>query len=201
VNVPMSYLGNGFDASVFKLGEEERRPWVLSVGSLRWQKDHRTLIEAFAIFKGRYCSHKLVIVGAGELESELRGLVSCLGLQEDVDFRGSIPPTEVAGVMRMSDIFAISSVSEGSPKVVLEAMASGLPVAATSIGDLPETVDKGGAVSAASDIRGFAACLEECAALTGSFYRSDVAKLVEHRSWKNVASLLEERYRQILEVK
>ncbi|MDC1510713.1 glycosyltransferase family 4 protein [Gammaproteobacteria bacterium] len=201
LNIPMSYLGNGFDASVFKMDEKERRPWILNVGSLRWQKDHRTLIEAFAIFKHSHSSHKLVIVGSGELETELRDLVDKLGLTEAVDFRGTLPPSDVALLMQISDIFAISSISEGSPKVVLEAMASGLPVAATSIGDLPEMIHSGGVVSAVSDVASFAVCLEECAALARSVNRSHVARLVEHKSWENVAVVLVDRYRQIMGVK
>lgn len=84
---------------------------------------------------------KLVIVGAGPLDAELKELAASLDLGDRVIFAGF--REDMPAVMNAFDVFALTSHREGLPLVVIEALASGKPVIATNVGGIPELVDDG----------------------------------------------------------
>lgn len=84
---------------------------------------------------------KLVIVGAGPLDADLKELAASLGLGDRAIFAGFREDMPV--VMNAFDVFALTSHREGLPLVVIEALASGKPVLATNVGGIPELVDDG----------------------------------------------------------
>lgn len=196
----ISYLGNGFDNTIYSYSEKKREKIVLSVGNLRWQKDYKTLIEAFADFKGMHPCYKLVIVGDGELREELENFAFSKGIRDAIEFRGSISSKGVSELMKISDIFALASVSEGSPKVVIEALASGLPIAATSVGDIPALVRNGGYCCPPQDPKSLSKSMSRCLDLTKNMKRKNLAKLVQHKSWLNVSRKLETKYKQLIDL-
>jgi len=109
-----------------------------TVGRLVPVKDHRTLLEAFAIVLHRNPSCRLEILGDGPLRHDLADLSHRLGLADAVSFRGA--SFDVPGFLARLQVFVLASVSEGLPLTVLEAMASGLPVVATAVGGVPDLV-------------------------------------------------------------
>ncbi len=116
-------------------------PIVVAVGRLTQQKDFPTLLNAFA--KARILRPmKLIILGEGELRSELEGLIDQLGIQNDVSLPGFVE-NPFAYVAR-SDLFVLSSLFEGLPTVLIEAMAMGTPVVATDCPSGPHEILKGG---------------------------------------------------------
>ncbi len=112
---------------------------VLTVGRLSREKGHRDLLEAAAIVRGRAV---FVIVGDGPERAALEKQVRELGLSKSVLFAGYQP--HVRPYYALSDVVAVPSHTEGSPNVVLEAMAAGIAVAATRVGGVPEIVTDGG---------------------------------------------------------
>lgn len=137
------YVPNGIDLARFS-GPRPPDPWpgegpVLgTVAALRPEKNVARLVRAFALanVKGR-----LVLIGDGPERAALEALVDQLGLRERVWFAGHV--TNPAELIRSLDVFAMSSDTEQMPISLLEAMAAGLPVAATAVGDiaamLPDT--------------------------------------------------------------
>lgn len=114
---------------------------VLSVGRLHEQKDQATLLRAFGRTALTHLDALLVLIGAGELEGELRRLVEEGQLGRRVWL---LPPRPDLGpAYADADVFALSSRWEGLPYVVLEAMAFGLPVAATNVDGIREAVRDG----------------------------------------------------------
>lgn len=111
-----------------------RRLRVLFVGSLRPFKGPEVLLQAAV----RFPEAQFVIVGDGVMEPELRERARREGLQ-NVIFAGSLKPSALLEEYRRADIFLFPSRWEGSPKVIMEAAASGLPVIARS-DYKPETV-------------------------------------------------------------
>jgi len=101
-------------------------------------KDHHSLLKAFAAIHGRYPHCRLAILGSGELDQQLKSAASQLGVSDAVSFLGW--SSDIAGFLGQLDTFVLSSLSEGLPLTLLEAMAAGLPVVATSVGGVPEIV-------------------------------------------------------------
>jgi glycosyltransferase involved in cell wall biosynthesis len=137
------YLPNGIDCTRFR-GREgaPREPGSIVIGtvaSLRAEKNLGRLVHAFALLR-RTTDARLVIVGDGPERAALERLTGELGLAGAVEFIGATPTPEA--FYRRMDVFAISSDTEQMPYSVLEAMASGLPIVATDVGDIAQMVSE-----------------------------------------------------------
>jgi glycosyltransferase involved in cell wall biosynthesis len=115
-------------------------PLVLAVGRLIEQKDHETLLRAFARVRVGHPDARLAILGWGRLEPELRTLVSTLGLDGAAFLPGRVEPRDW---LERADVFAHTSRWEGFGIVLLEAMLGGLPTVATRVSAVPEIVVDG----------------------------------------------------------
>ena len=116
----------------------QKRKIILSVGRLVKDKDHFTLLQAMKRLLNKKLSFCLVLVGEGELRGEIEANILRLELQEYVHLLGN--RTDVSELMPHADLFALSSLREGLPMVILEAMACGLPLVSTSVGGISEVV-------------------------------------------------------------
>jgi glycosyltransferase involved in cell wall biosynthesis len=126
-----------------------RRKWRLRdaevcigfVGRLAPQKSPQTLLQSFATLIQRTAVPvRLVMIGDGPLESPSRRLAAELNIDEHITWLGACDARPLMGAF---DMLALTSASEGHPLVVLEAMARGLPVVATRVGGISETVQHG----------------------------------------------------------
>jgi len=86
---------------------------------------------------------RLVIVGDGYYADDLRSLCANAGLAGRTEWKGLLSHEEVAEIMRAADLLCLPSYTEGTPNVVKEAMASGLPIVATTVGGIPDLVKHG----------------------------------------------------------
>ncbi len=100
----------------------------------------------------RINSGKLIIIGAGEEETNLRALAQELNLGERVDFKGFVD--EARSLLKGFDIFTLTSRSEGLPYAILEAGSAELPIVASKVGGIPEVIESGkeGVLVEAGDI-------------------------------------------------
>lgn len=112
-------------------------PLALAVGRLIAQKDHTTLLRAFARVRERVPEARLAILGSGPLEFETRALAATLGVDDAVVLPGR---TEVRDWLERADAFVHTSRWEGFGIVLLEAMLASLPVVATRVSAVPEIV-------------------------------------------------------------
>lgn len=119
------------------LGVAPEVPVLLAIGRLTAQKDHATLLQAFARVRTAYPSAVLAILGIGPLEGETRRRVSELGLDEAVLLPGRL---EIRDWLDRADVFVHTSRWEGFGIVLLEAMLAGLPIVATRVSAVPEVV-------------------------------------------------------------
>jgi glycosyltransferase involved in cell wall biosynthesis len=113
------------------------RKIILIVGRLSREKDHVTLLEAVSRLPSSMTPH-VVIIGEGHEKPRVEERMRQLGLQENVTFTGHQPSAEPW--YGIADIAVLSSLSEGSPNALLEAMATSVPVVATNVGGVPEIV-------------------------------------------------------------
>jgi L-malate glycosyltransferase len=115
---------------------------VGSVGHLAEHKGHAVLVEAAGRLAADYGFLRFLVVGAGEREDALRRQIRNLGLQEVFRLRGFTE--EVANLLPALDLFVFPSLSgEGSPAVLKEAMACGLPIVASAISGVEEVIQEG----------------------------------------------------------
>ena len=147
-NVPL--IPNGIPVAHYALGEETQKAWrtreghedgtvlFVSVARMTPPKDPFSLIQAFSIASSRNNRLRLLLVGDGPLRPELEARVRALGLEEKVRFLGV--RADVPEVLAAADAFVLSSRWEGNPLSVMEAMAAGKPVIATTVGGVPELV-------------------------------------------------------------
>ena len=116
-------------------------PVLLAVGRLSPQKDYPTLLDAFAEVRGRRPA-KLLILGEGPLRTELESKVSSLGLEADVRMPGFV--TNPFAYMHLCSVYVMSSLYEGLPTVLIEALASGARIVSTDCPSGPDEILDGG---------------------------------------------------------
>jgi sugar transferase (PEP-CTERM/EpsH1 system associated) len=166
----LQLIDNGVDTERFCAGGPAAdEPWrddadafvIGTVGRLQDVKDQATLIEAFSELRRLLPDERLrlVLVGDGPLRPRLQAQVAEHGLQDSVWFAG--PRSDVAPVMRSFSLFVLSSIAEGTPVTLLEAMSSELPVVSTAVGGIPDLVEQGvaGALVPAGDPHALAAAI------------------------------------------
>jgi len=144
---------NGVDLAPFQDGTGERevvrRELGLEAGSLAivqvarldYLKDHGTAVRTIERVLQKCPRARLVLVGDGPEEPQIRELVRQRGLEPHVQFLGL--RTDVARLLEAADIFLLTSISEGIPLTLIEAMAAGVPIVATRVGGIGEVVADG----------------------------------------------------------
>jgi glycosyltransferase involved in cell wall biosynthesis len=126
-------------ASRSEMGITSEGPIVGQVAALAPHKDQRTFLLAISVLKKKLKNVQAVLVGAGELESELKTMAAELGLAESVHFLGF--QQEPLRFLAAFDVFCLSSVEEGLGTSLIDAMALKIPIAATSVGGIPDLIE------------------------------------------------------------
>ncbi len=116
------------------------RPQVAFVGVLQEYKAPQLLIEAWSVVTNVLPGARLVLAGEGPLRQSLEKRCTQLGLDRSVRLVGHLDPPAVASLLDASWCVALPSVSEGHPRILIEAMSRARPVVATSVGGIPELV-------------------------------------------------------------
>jgi len=152
-NREIKVIPNGIDLERFgnlskdktrqKLQIRGKEKIIIFIGGLKPVKGIQYLIMAMDIIRRKEPKAKLILVGGGEEKENLEKLVKKLNLKNNVNFVGKVPNEKVPEYLIASDIFVLSSLSEGFPNTVLEAMVSGLPIVATKVGGLAEIIKDG----------------------------------------------------------
>ncbi|MCP4904761.1 MAG: glycosyltransferase family 4 protein [bacterium] len=137
------------------------RTRILSVGRLSLEKAQVGLLEAFAKLLREGIDAELEIVGEGVERARLEERIAELELEDRCRLAGALPETEVFERIQSADIFALSSLVEGLPVSLMEAMALGIPVVAPRLAGIPELVEDGetGLLFHPADWSGLAGCL------------------------------------------
>ncbi|MDJ0630915.1 MAG: glycosyltransferase family 4 protein [Rhodobacter sp.] len=124
-------------------GDQPPGQTLVFVGRLAAVKGVAVLLDAMAALKDRFPEARLTLIGDGGERAALERRARDLGLDQSVTFAGARTQAEVAEALRGADIFVLPSFAEGVPVVLMEAMASTLPVIATRIAGISELVEEG----------------------------------------------------------
>jgi glycosyltransferase involved in cell wall biosynthesis len=142
------YLPFGIDTDIFSPQPDPKieTPPTIEIFSNRGffpVYDNETLIRGFSLAYRKNPALRLTLKGDGPLEGSARKFVSSLGLSDVITFKKKTAYSEVPEDYRQAHIFITTSISDGTPVSILEAMASGLPCIATSVGGIPEWIENG----------------------------------------------------------
>lgn len=135
----IAVIANGLDANAFPVRHgRSRRRRIVVVANLRPEKGHDVLIDAAAGIVRRHPDAEFEFVGGGIDRDALIERARARGVLHRITFAGHCP--DVAERLAAADVFVLPSRSEAFPNAVLEAMAAGLPVVASSVGGIRELV-------------------------------------------------------------
>ena len=123
------------------IGVDDETPLIMQVARFHPVKDHKTAVRAFAETLSFVPNAVLYLVGDGGQRQTIEVLCREMDIQDQVRFLGT--RDDVAQLVPGADVFMLSSLSEGVSVTLLEAMATGLPIAATDVGGNPEVVEHG----------------------------------------------------------
>ncbi|EMI56914.1 glycosyltransferase family 4 protein [Rhodopirellula sallentina] len=112
---------------------------VVSLGRMAKEKAYHDLIAAVSTLAERHVNVRVWVGGVGPLETELKDLVRAASLQDRFLFLGNIEDSR--SFLQAADLFVLSSVTEGLPNVLLEAMALEVPIVSTNVGGIPRLVE------------------------------------------------------------
>jgi len=141
VDLDLFQGGGGNQALKHQLGFKPDDKLVGVVARLHPQKGHCYFIEAARLIADEFSNAKFVLIGDGDLRDDLEKQVAAAGLTESFSFLGF--RNDVRELLRTLDVFVLPSLYEGLPNVILEAMATSLPVVATAVDGTVELVDNG----------------------------------------------------------
>ncbi|MBI3563143.1 MAG: glycosyltransferase family 4 protein [Gammaproteobacteria bacterium] len=199
----ITVIRNGVDLNSFipmerssarqKLGIDPDSKILLCVGNIVKIKGQDILVEAFANI--RHKSAKLIFIGDGEMRNILENSIkNRLGATTRISFMGRKPHAEVGLWMNACDIYILPSRNEGMPNVVYEALACGIPVIATKVGDLHDiiTSEQHGILVAPNDPTGLSRAIDQ--ALATSWDKGFIRKHAEQFDWDKTISLCQSVY-------
>lgn len=168
----------------------------VAVGRLSDQKDYPLMLKAFEKINSKYPNTKLTIIGDGELKKSLEEQSKSLGISNSVLFTGII--SNVKDYLWSSDVYIMSSIYEGLPQTVIEAMAAGLPIISTKAGGVIDVVKDGenGFLVDCNDLDGLTNSMEnliQSPSLCEEFSANSI-KLSKEYSIQNCAEQYKELY-------
>jgi glycosyltransferase involved in cell wall biosynthesis len=191
---------NGCDLSVFHVRDrlEARRKFgidptakaVIHIGRMDLKKGLRELVEAATSLHPKQPDLRVYLVGEGPDRSLIQGFIQTNSASSYIQAMPSCAFDDVALWMAAADLVTLPSYMEGCPNVVLEALASGRPVVATSVGGIPEILnDECGLLVPARDAQELASAL---ASVLDKTWDADAISAQCSRSWEAVAAELNE---------
>ncbi len=139
--VPVIYNGIDLSRCMPKESYEAETVRIVHIGRFNYQKNHRGLLEAFALLVKTNPHCCLDLLGDGELRREMEDYAKELGISEQVRFLGN--QQNVYPYLQNADIFLLPSHFEGMPMTIIEAMGTGLPIVATRVGGVPDMLTDG----------------------------------------------------------
>jgi len=203
VDTEMFHPGDGDELLQKELGIKEKDTVVLYVGRLDLVKGVDYLLQAAKEILTRHdrADHiKFLIVGGGGLQKQYEKLAS--SFPENIILLGF--RTDVPDLMNLAHVLVLTSLSEGAANVVMEASASGLPVVATAVGEVPSIVADGetGWLVAPKDVDGLVDKLETIInnPLLGKKMGAAGRRRMEQKySWEIICERLEKAYQEVID--
>ena len=170
-----------------------------TIGRLVPAKGHAILLEAFARVRQAAPEAELSIYGYGDLQENLSAQIASLGLEGQARLEGRTANS--AQTLQDLDVFVFSSVNEGLPLVILEAMAAGLPIVSTDVGGIPEVLPKESAwLCPPGDVEALAGAMLQAVKCADLRERGEIARRLaaNRHGLEHMAAGYQELYKRLL---
>lgn len=142
-HVPSYTIYNPVDVSKFDIKKDKQKQFTfITIGRMSEQKNQQLLLKSFRILVNNYKNVKLIFVGDGVLKDDLLKLTNDLKLNDYIEYVGNV--NDVENYLKIADAFVLSSIYEGLPMTILEAMAASLPIISTNVGGVKDIVTNNG---------------------------------------------------------
>jgi glycosyltransferase involved in cell wall biosynthesis len=194
----LEVIPTGVDLELFKDLSLQRKNQLISVGAFKWQKGYAHLIEAIAALSG-FGDYRLLIIGDGPQKQEIEKQISDRGLSDRIHLLGLLSQTEIVRHLNESKLFVMSSLAEGFPKVLLEALACGTPAVVTKACNAEGIIDRVGVAVEPGDGWALARAIEEVLADERRWQKlsANCLDVVREYGWTNVAARTLEVYKRL----
>jgi glycosyltransferase involved in cell wall biosynthesis len=192
---PCSILPSGVDRSRYRVGERQERSGVLYVGRLAAHKNLPLLIDAFQLAAAAGFSGDLVIAGDGPDRAEIEAYAQRSPVAARIHLLGSVSEERKINLLSEAALLGMPSRREGFPRVIAEAMASGLPTVTASFaanGSKEVVTQFGAGIVCDTDPTAFAEALLAAEAGWDEFSRAGLAG-AQSLDWSGIADTLEDR--------
>ena len=137
----INVIYNGVNLDKFvPIKDNTLTPYVLFIGNLKKEKGVLELLQAFALIHKKFPKLTLKYIGSGNMLSELKSFANSEGITKYVDFDGVKPHDQLPEILANAEVLSLPSYNEGVPNVILESMACGVPVVASTVGGIPEVL-------------------------------------------------------------
>lgn len=181
----------------------------LQVSNFNRKKGHKYTVEAFKRALEKYSNLRLILAGDGELKTEIEQLCQSYKINSCVEFPGNVNPYQVYDYMKQADVFVHHSVTapsgdqEGIPNVIIEAMATGLPVISTFHAGIPELITDGknGFLVKEKDVDGYVNAIDCALHSESSVNRNASEKVMNDFNLEHQGRKLIEAYKEIITTK
>jgi len=197
----ISVIGNGVDTAVFKPRDrqEVRKKYgfsphekiILYLGRFHEEKNLKMLVLSFdrLIKAGNLEPLRLVLVGEGNTKNQILEMIRDRNLATKVTILPPVSDSEVPEIICCADVFALTSLVEGFPLVVLQALACGVPIVSTNVGDVHKVVknDETGLIVDDFSDESFAYCLRRVIE-NSNRYAANCVRLAHQYSWEEVSN-------------
>jgi glycosyltransferase involved in cell wall biosynthesis len=180
-------IPHGIDHERFSPADVEREPFLLYPARAWPHKNHTRLYEAFAILRRERPDVRLVLTGGGHTGTAPEG----------VDVRGEVPIAELVALYRRAAALVFPSRYEGFGQPVLEAMATGCPVACSDVPALAEVAGGAARTFAPDDAEAIAAAIRDVLADPEQYSARGLERAASF-TWERAAAQYEDAYRELL---
>jgi glycosyltransferase involved in cell wall biosynthesis len=191
---------NGIDLDIYENYNMSRKKQIIAVGSLKEEKGFSYLISAFSKIindNKDLEDYQLIIAGDGLLRSDLEEQIRVNNMQQHIFLVGHKNQKEIIQLYNESEVFVLSSISEGFPKVILESMSCGCKIVATDVGSISTILmDTNFEIVKPHD----AIQLKEAIVRTIKNRYPDYRNILDKYTWDNVRNIYKNIYEKDLNV-
>jgi len=195
------YTSTGVDSDIFKNYHNTRKKQLIAIGNFKWEKGYEYLLYAMSLVFTKYPTYSLIILGDGREKDVIVNQIKKLGLSDNVTLMGILSREAVAELLNESKLFVMSSLFEGLPKALLEAMACGTPAVITTGCNADDIIQERGLLVEKRDSQALSDAVIKLIEDNAFWQKcsANAESIIESHSWEGVAQKVYRDYQEIMQ--